>query len=425
MNYLLLQQDAEYGVGILNCNDRFLQVSPTNDALRFLRRRLVSDKYRGAHYSQHNRYVMSDVRKILCALNQHASDDGLLAIRTTDISKRPILNHDEIPYSNFCDDVRRSIKKGSQDAMRKNYFPDFHRMGLINRYDKRRNLVEPLAQRKCIKYVSVTPLGKKLIDSNELDAYYIYSKCIDQLLEGTITLMLYILRDVELEYVDQYEYAFFVSAVGADPEFSLTITEVIDKIKQYRALTVMQRRAVIETLQDDLLPSMSSTHKPDRRDFHNWVNEAQQVYSLLGQTVYFDSADKRLTLTRQRTSERGITQLLRSKSQMDNYFTKHSIEKRSGFELHHIVPLAWSESASHFKLLDNWKNMLYIDGYSHAKVTQNRNKNIILKANNGDLTLNDFSGKSVYLKIGKNTLYDLTKQCLLLDHNLKLRATLV
>lgn len=235
--------------------------------------------------------------------------------------------------------------------------------------------------------------------------------------------MLYILRDVELDYIDQYEYAFFVSAIGADPEFSLTVTEAVEKIKQYRALTPLQRKAVIVTLQDDLLPSMSSKHKPDRRDFHNWVNEAQQIYSLLSQTVYFDSVNKRLMLTRQRTSRHGLSQMLRSKSQMNNYFTKHSIKKQSGFELHHVVPLSWSESESHFKLLDNWKNMLYIDGYSHAQVTQNCNRNVVLKASNGDLQLNDFSGKVVYLKNKKNTLYDITKQCLMLDHNSTLLTT--
>ena len=407
----------------MNWNNNFVKVSPANGSLRFLNKRLASDKYRGAHYSQHNRYVMSDVKKILESLCRHLPRDGLLAIRTTDISKRPTLNDDEIEYGDFCDDVRRSIKKGSQDAMRKNYFPDFHRMGLIDRYDEHRRKVDPFARKIRIKYVSLTPLGKKLVESNELDAYYIYSKCIDRLLEGTITLMLYILRDVELDYIDQYEYAFFVSAIGADSEFSLTVTEAVEKIKQYRTLTALQRRAVIATLQDDLLPSMSSKHKPDRRDFHNWINEAQQVYSLLGQTVYFDSVDKRLTLTRQRTSARGLTLMLRSKSQMKNYFARHAIKKQSGFELHHVVPLAWSESRSHFKLLDNWKNMLYIDGYSHALVTQNRSRNVVLKAQNGDLLLNDFSGRSVYLKNGKNTLYDITKQRLMLDHNSKLLTT--
>lgn len=407
----------------MSWSDHFVRISPTNGALQFLRRRLASDNYRGAHYSQHNRYVMSDVRIILASLGRHLPRDGLLAIRTADISKRPALNDDEVAYGDFCDDVRRSIKKGSQDAMRKNYFPDFHRMGLIERYDEHRCRVDPFARKKRIKYVSVTPLGKKLVESNELDAYYIYSKCIDRLLEGTITVMLYILRDVELDYIDQYEYAFFASAVGADPEFSLTVTEAVDKIKEYRALTPLQRKAVLVTLQDDLSPTMSSGHKPDRRDFHNWINEAQQVYSLLGQTVYFDSVDKRLILTRRRTSARGLTQMLRSKSQMNNYFTKHSIKKQSGFELHHVVPLAWSESESHFKLLDDWKNMLYIDGYSHAQVTQNRSRNVVLMASNGDLVLNDFSGGSVYLENGRNTLYDITKQRLMLDHNSTLLTT--
>ena len=132
----------------MNWSDHFVGISPANGALKFLKKRLISDKYRGAHYSQHNRYVMSDVRKILGSLSRHLPRDGFLAIRTTDISKRPTLNDDEVAYGDFCDDVRRSIKKGSQDAMRKNYFPDFHRMGLIARYDECRNKVDPFARKK-------------------------------------------------------------------------------------------------------------------------------------------------------------------------------------------------------------------------------------------------------------------------------------
>lgn len=398
----------------------FLQISPGNRALQYIHRRLESDEYRGAHHTQHNRYVMGDVVDILNLLAQHASEDGTLPIRTTDLSKRPLIRPDEKQYTEFCNRVRRKIRKGSPDAMRKNYFPDFHRMGLIDRYDADRNPVDPYARKKRVKYVALTEMGKKLTSMENLDAYFVYSKCIDKLLGGQINTMFRILRDNELDWVDLTEYVFFVSGIEVEPDFGVSAVEAIDLIKDYRSLTHAQRRMLYETLRKDLEPSMSAPHKPDKRDFYNWINEAQQVFSLLSQTVYFDVSDGRLVLTQARGTAKGLVRMLRSKSQMKNYFQNHTINKKPGFELHHVVPLAWSESEAHFKILDDWRNMLYIDGFSHAKVTQNRNRNVVMDASGEDIILKDLASNIVYLKNKENTLYDVSKQGMLLDHNKKI-----
>jgi len=403
----------------LKWTDNFLRISPGNEALQYIDRRLKSDGYRGAHRSQHNRYVMSDVVDVMRLLSRHMPKSGMLPIRTTDISKRPLLRAEEEGYARFCDDVRKKIRKGSQDAMRKNYFPDFHRMGLIERYDKDGNPTDPYSQKQRVKYVGMTETGRRLPSMDEMDAYFAYSKCIDRLLGGQIETVFRILRDKELDWLDLHEYMFFVSGIGAGGAFSISVSGATDLIKEYRSLTPVQRRLLHETLRKDLEPSMSAPHKPDRRDLHNWLNEAQQVFSLLTQTVYFDVSGGRLALTAAKTAT-GLARMLRSKSQMKNYFQNHLIEKKPGFELHHVVPLAWSESQSHFKILDDWKNMLYIDGFSHAKVTQNRNANVIMDAKGHDIILRDLASHEVYLENEKNTLYDVSKQKLMLQHNKKI-----
>lgn len=337
----------------------FLQIAPDNKALQYIHRRLESDEYRGAHHTQHNRYVMSDVVEILKLLARYALKNGMLPIRTTDLSKRPMIRPEEQRYTEFCGRVRRELKKGSPDAMRKNYFPDFHRMGLIDRYGSDGEPTDPYSRKKRIKYVALTETGKKLASAGELDAYFVYSKCIDKLLGGQIGIVFRILRDNELDWIEQIEYAFFVSGIEVESDFSVSVLEAIDLMKEYRSLTHAQRRMVYETLRKDLEPSMSAPHKPDKRDFRNWINEAQQVFSLLNQTVYFDVSGSRLTLTQARSTDRGLVRMLRSKSQIKNYFQNHAISKKPGFELHHVVPLAWSESETHFKILDDWKNMLY------------------------------------------------------------------
>lgn len=64
-------------------------ISPGNEALAFIDKRISDDNYRGSWSSQHNRYTMDDVIKILKLLDKYAPDRNLMTIRNTDISKRP------------------------------------------------------------------------------------------------------------------------------------------------------------------------------------------------------------------------------------------------------------------------------------------------------------------------------------------------
>ena len=107
------------------------------------------------------------------------------------------------------------------------------------------------------------------------------------------------------------------------------------------------------------------------------------------------------------------------------YFVNHSgVEKVSGYELHHVIPLSWSDSPEQYKLFDTWKNMIYIDAYSHAKITQNRNRNINMSARDKNIVLADYDGNEVSLIYKQTILYDITKQPLMLSYNTELRTTI-
>src|SRR5437016_6068579 len=110
----------------------------SSESVEFLRERLKSSDYRGWHYSQHNRYTFENVVEIFEILHDFIKKTGsnYLTIRTTDISKRPSSYSREQTYSNFCRKIREKIGKGSEDAMRKNFFVDFHRMNLLKRHDE-------------------------------------------------------------------------------------------------------------------------------------------------------------------------------------------------------------------------------------------------------------------------------------------------
>ncbi|MGD9901787.1 MAG: restriction endonuclease subunit R [Alphaproteobacteria bacterium] len=403
------------------------KINQGNKALEFIDYRVRHEKYRGAPSSEHNRYEMNQIIDILTLLDKYAPNQSLMAIRTTDISKRPENTPDEFTYARFCNEAKQKAGIGTQDAMRKNLFVDLHRMGLIERYNKHKEPTVPFS-RQNVKYVSLSNQGLKLIKAkNILDKYFIFSKGIDSLLGGYIDTILDILRDKEYEIdkISIYEYMFFVSAIGVEYEFNINTDKAVELIKEYRRLTPIQRRSVIETLKMELKPKKFHGAKPNKRDFHNWKNKAAQVYYLLNQTVYFEVRGEQLVLKEGKYSfTETATRLDRSLNEKYQYFVKQEVKKTPGFELHHVVPLAWSESIHHFKMLDKWENMVYIDAFSHAKITQNKNKNVILEVVENDITLSDYSDNEVYLKYQKNILYKPDNKKVMKKYNFELRNTL-
>lgn len=384
-------------------------INPGNKALEFIDDRLSDDKYRGNCPSQHNRYTMEKVVEILRLFDKYAPDKSLMAIRTTDLSKRPENTPEERTYAQFCDEVKQVVGIGTQDAMRKNIFVDLHRMGLIRRYDAKENPTDPFSGQR-VKFVSLSDQGIKLIKAEIFRQYYIFSKGVDRLLGGYISVLLNLLRDMEyqLTNVTIYEFMFFVSAIGTAASFNINSERCVELIKMYRCLSPIQRCSVIKTLKDKLKPENYSGSKTAKRDFHNWKNEAKQVFSILDQTVYFEVREEKLILKRFLGEE--PRRLNRSLSEKFHYFRNHNVEKTLGFELHHVVPLGSSEDEYQFKLLDKWENMVYIDGFSHAKITQNRNRNVVMTANEDDLMLSDHNENQIYLKNRENILYSTDKQ---------------
>lgn len=404
-------------------------ISSGNHSLEFIDSRLLDDKYRGSWSSQHNRYTMEKIVTILTLFAHHAPNKDLMVIRTADISQRPNNTPEELTYAKFCNEAKAQAGIGTQDAMRKNLFVDLHRMGLIERYDKNKVPTDPLSKQS-VKFVSLTDQGLKLITSDTLlEKFFIFSKGVDRLLGGYIDVLLNILRDTDynLEKITIYEFMFFVSAIGTESTFSINADKCVNLIREYRNLSFIQRKSVIEQLRDRLRPENYFGTKTTKRDFHNWHNKAVQIFSILNQTVYFEVRGETLFLKKGPNSysvEGHSTRLDRSLSEKYQYFICHKVNKVEGFELHHVVPLAWSESIHQFKLLDKWQNMVYIDAFSHAKITQNRNRNVVMSASNSDLKLKDYEGAEVYLENKNNIVYDINQQATMLFYNQELLNTI-
>ncbi len=404
---------------------KFLDVSPENKALLYIAERIEDDNYRGTAPSQHNRYTLDDVFVILTLLDEYAPQRSLLPIRTTDLSKRIKVNPDEVNYTKFCEECKEKTRIGSPDPMRKNLFLDFHRMLLIERYDVNKNKIDPY-KRKPVKFVSLSEFGMKFIKSNLFDRYFIFTRCLDQLLGGQISMFIDIIRNTpDINTIDINEYVFFMTAFLPDRSFSKNIPEIIDLIKKYRLLTSLQRKSVIHAIKKEMTPN-TKINKTKCKDYHNWLNASQQVFKLLGQTIYFevDHNNTKLTLrTKIGKNKFHAKKLIRSKSEQDLYFKKHDVDRKDGFELHHVVPLSWAEGKHHFKLLDDWKNMTYIDGYNHAKITQNKSRNVVMSNNGNNIILADYTNHVVELIFLKNIHYQPSKQQTMLEYNKQIRES--
>ncbi len=397
-------------------NSSIDQIDPSNFALKYIKNRIKSDDYRGNIGSQHNRWDFKELEVVLTELDRFAANGSLMQIRNADLSKRPQNISGEENYARFCNSVKEKVGKGTQDSIRKNLFPDFARAGWIERFDTNQVKLDPYSKGS-VKYVSLSKEGLKFLNSKSLDdRFFIFSKGVDKFLGGSINKIIHLISDPDfgLDYVDLLELTFFVSAVGSQSkDISLTLTECRDLIIEWRKLSKYQKIGVDAHLTKELVKNPNLSSKLMQRDFHNWINSAQQGFSLLKQTIYFEEWKdaKNSHLNRIIWMQDGnqnsayAVRLKRSLNQKHEYMKQHNVSKQKGFELHHVVALAWAESEYHFKLLDNWKNMVYIDGFSHAKITQNNNKNVLMKFESQRMILEDYSNNKVEFKPGENLLW--------------------
>jgi hypothetical protein len=404
----------------------------SNESLKYLESRILDDNYRGDVSSQHNRWTFDDLVFVLESLEKHKGEGDLLKIRTTDKSKRAANLSEEFDFARFCDEVVSKIGKGTQDAMRKNWFVDWHRAGWIERYNNKKEFVAPY-DRAQISYVKISEEGLKLLSkvSTRTDRYFIFSKGLDEMYNGTIGVLLDLFRNYDIKYIDLQEFTYFVTGVSSNGSFAINRERCVELINAWRRLTPMERRNIDDYLSKLLVPNAAAVSKTEQRDYHNWINKTQQTFYLLKQTIYFEQVNHlkfshfdRLyylgneNVAGEEFSKRDVKRLNRSLQQKHDYFKQHSVSKRRGFELHHIVALAWAESQHDFKMLDDWRNMIYIDGFTHAQITQNRNLNVKIEVlPPDDLKLVDYLGGSIIAKYLENALFEKNNLPIMLDYN--------
>ena len=392
-------------------------IDVSKKCLSFLADRIGSNDYRGIQCSQHNRYDMDVIYTILDELYKIAGTEKLI-IRTADLKKRPVNLPEEAEYAKYVNNLSEKLGRCTQDSVRKNLFVDLHRMGLIERFKPDGSKLAPY-ESGTKKYVCLSALGLDFINKNHtlLERKLRYTRAIDTLTSGLADEMLNIV-DLKGD-ITSTEFQFFFSFCGETLNgHRYTVSELIEYIKEFRRLSRYQRECAIQIVKEYCDPKNFSGDKTTKRDYHNWLNETQQIFMLMGQTAYYESVDGKLHIrTGKGLLYESKDKLIRSQAEKEKYFKEHSVSKTRGFELHHIVPLCWAKTALEFSELDVWKNLIYIDGYNHSIITQSGNKYVKLGFIGNDLTFGDFSGNELLCAYSRNVLYNVSNREIMISYN--------
>lgn len=398
-------------------------IDKSKKSILFLEKRLKVDNYRGIQISQHNRYNLNDIFVILEILYKYSKKEKM-EIRTTDISKRPYNLPNEEKFAEYVNEVNLKMGRCTQDSIRKNIFVDLNRMGLINRYHKD-ELVLPHIKKK-ITSISISDLGIELLECNNvLEKQMKYSECIDNLLKGVAVKLMKILS--ELEKITLLEFTFFISFIDQKLENKIYLeNDIIDLIKDFRTLAVAQKNFIEKKIKEYAQPKNFKGNKKNKKDYNNWNNESQQILNLLNQTALYEYDMKTKTLifkcdkTESLFKKDEIKKLKRSIKAKEKYFEEHEVSKKKGYELHHVVPLLKAKNSEHFFLLDVWENLLYIDAKTHSIITQNGNRQIVLKIlENYDIELTDLENP-IHIKFDDNVFYGIKNAKKIENKNIEL-----
>jgi hypothetical protein len=396
-----------------------LKIDTGNIFLEYIVCRLQKDDYRGVHISQHNRYGLEFVIKMLGAIKDEVGS-ALFEIPRGDYSERENIkkyNVDDYPqFKTITNNVNSLVGKTTYNSIKKNFFVDFHRMGLITRYDKDKTPSDPY-KRTTIHYVSLTNEANKLLNSsNIIKKHRIFTDVLDRNLFNS-----YLSNLVDLIFNSQYK----ADTINIH-EFMFIFTDVelnnpIKLLKEYRNLKRFQKDKLLRLVQEYANPDNFNGNKTNKKDFHNWINETQQMFRLLKQTSYFqiDENNQNIALNIGNYGIFSIDNIKRSNKPKQEYFNIHNQEKRQDFELHHIVAISKARNKKEVELLDNVNNMIYLHKDKHLEITKQKNTHVYLSINKVKVNFCNFDSDKIQAINAKNALYSTNKEVIqkLKEHN--------
>lgn len=394
----------------------FDKISEKNEFLFFLYRRIISSHYRGATTSQHNRYTFEELRFLLQNINKQ---DNFLAVPPGDSGNFPAGYQGYIDYAQEFSN--KFGKRNSENTIKKNIFPDLERMGFILREKEGRSIIS----------VSITQKGERFLSANEIETKLIFSGAINKISDNWVEYIISIIANSDFDYLTKNEIMFIVSAIGCKYEYSVNQSTAIELIRSYRSLSSKGKKRVVKILEDKMTPSNFHGTKTEKKDFHNWKNKIEQFIHLLkmGLLLEYNEYTERISLRAEieyNGEHLNVIKKKRSQEEKKNYFQEHNINKLDyiGFELHHIIELSAATTLEELACIDSWKNLIFIDGQSHNRITQSRKELYNFNFNENVIILDDSFGNEQKLVYEQNIAIKKEKLCEIKKYNSALNCSL-
>lgn len=381
------------------------EIDPDNLFIDYIINRVQRDNYRGIHISQHNRYDLDFIEKVLKSIYEIVGDSAF-NIPPGDYKKTDALPSEYIDYTKIVSKIYQYAGRGTYNSIKKNFFVDLDRMGFLLRFDKKNKLIG--TKRTGILYAKLSNKAIEFVssDDNLLKKYKIFTDAIDVLFQGFISDLAKSLyySDYKNTTISIYELMFIFSDTTIDPQVK------IDLLNSYRSLKTYQRTEIINLLKKYAIPKRFTGNKITKRDFSNWKNENQQILALLKTTVYFDvSLNRYFILNIGNTGIFPESYVKRKGSIKIDYFPFHEVSRTKDFELHHIVPINKVRNKHEFQLVDNVKNLLYLAKNKHKQISNANNTHNYLLLTESDATFCDMHTKDKITAINqKDALYSRT-----------------
>ena len=376
--------------------EEILSIDKDNFFLKYIVKRLTRDDYRGWHVSQHNRYDLGAIQTILREIYDVAGLERF-GIPPGDYNANVVLSGGFQDFQKIVSQINAKLGKGTINSIKKNFFPDLERMGFLLR-----EKIKPNKNSHPILYGSLTPSAVTFINAKKLIVKYKkFTDGIDKLFGSKISELaeLIYLSDYANDIISIYEFMFIFSDKNED-------FNKIGLLDSYRNLKKHEKSKVIDLVQKYANPDNFQGDKTDLRDFHNWKNQAQQIMGLLKTTVYFEVEQNKFF--RLNIGSTGFFQEPGKRSAVPKreYFTFHSVEKKDKFELHHIVPISSARNKEEAKLIDDYRNLIYIHRSKHKVISRNRSRNVVLTIDPSEAVFSGFGDEeSVKTKNERDALY--------------------
>jgi len=398
-----------------------LNIDKNNCFIKYIVKRVQKDDYRGLHISQHNRYdlkYVETITKTIFDINQNK----FFEIPRGDYSDRAGATKKYSPndypiFKQIVQKVKKLEKRGTYNSIKKNFFVDFHRMGIIKRFDKDYKETDPY-KRQIVHYAQLSDKAIKFLKSKSLfEKKRIFTDFIDTLFQGHLSNLADLIynSDYKSSQISAFEFMFILS------DINLSNNKKIKLLDCYNSLKKHQKDKIIELIKGYANPENFSGNKTDKKDFHNWINETQQLFSLMKQTSYFlvDTDNKYFMLNDGINGIYSEKVIKRSVSVKNKYFKIHQVEKTKDFELHHIIPISKARNKKEVEMLDNVNNLIYLHKNKHREITNNNNKNVYLCIDENKAVFLDFEKHSIVAKNNEDSLYAKKKKIIsLMDkHN--------